>query len=138
VAAVEGTITSLKEKKQWYSVQPRPPRKTAEERAAELAEREKKREEARAGAGAGGEEGAAKPEGGKEGGGGKGKREKKPPKEFKSCESWIVGVGCGGWWLGLLVGGGLRGDIDAASTYIYLRIHTYTGMDPPTHQLTRF
>lgn len=80
MGTVEASITALKEKKAWYSVQPRPPRKTAEERAAELAEKEKAKEEAKAAAGEGGA-GA----GGKEGG--KPKKEKKQPKEFKSCES---------------------------------------------------
>lgn len=82
---MEGAITALKEKKTWYSQQPRPPRKTAEERAAELAEKEKAREEGKEG-----KEGGAKAEGGKP------KKEKKQPKEFKSCESR-------GGWFGLVV-----------------------------------
>lgn len=82
---MEGTITALKEKKTWYSQQPRPPRKTAEERAAELAEKEKAREE--------GKEGGGKEAGAKEGG--KPKKEKKQPKEFKSCGWWSFGVGVG-------------------------------------------
>ena len=83
---MEGAITALKEKKTWYSQQPRPPRKTAEERAAELAEKDKAREEGKE---------AGKEAGGKEGGG-KPKKEKKQPKEFKSCES--EGSFGGGWW----------------------------------------
>lgn len=90
-SAVEGAITALKEKKTWYSQQPRPPRKTAEERAAELAEKDKGREEE-------GKEGAGKE------GGGKPKKEKKQPKEFKSCESWGLSW-VGGWCVSYHVGG---------------------------------
>lgn len=88
---MEGSITALKEKKAWYSVQPRPPRKTAEERAAERAEKEKERAAAKeaAGDGEGGAGKEAKPS----------KKEKKQPKEFKSCEFFLlVKEGCG-WWL---------------------------------------
>lgn len=88
---VEAAVVALKEKKEWYSVQPRPEKKKAaktEEGAGAEGEEAVKEE------GGAGDAGANRGKGGRgEGGKGKGKGEKKQPKEFKRSEDDFPSLG---------------------------------------------